>query len=588
VPSDKALRSPEQHGRWLIANLLDWHKREMKVAQWEKFRLLDLEPEELRDDSSAITGLKFVTAHRNDEGNNVFRYAFPIQDVDLRRGSKIFTLDGRDRSVIADISAEEGWVEFLRDVRIEAVHPDAVFSVDLMPYNTIKGSIETIKRIARSILAEGFERRDEFGPAKSLLLNESPLQSRGVLQNENEPVLESACRLVQSIGGGVLSIQGPPGTGKTYTAAHMIIALIKQGKRVGITGTSHKVIRNLVDKVLELSSEKKLNFRCVIRNEDDSNPGVQNIRIINAKNNEDITRQAAKTGAPLIGGTSFFWAREDATNLVDVLFVDEAAQMSLANVIVSSQGARGLVLIGDPQQLEQPLRGSHPEGTDASSLDHVLGSSGTISNDRGLFLGTSYRFHPDICNFTSELFYEGRLHAREGNERQALEGPEPYAGSGLRYVAVEHEGNQNQSNEEAEAIATIFAMLTKGEYAFRDHKGETRLLKPEDVLIVAPYNLQVYKLRKRIPKANVGTVDKFQGQEAPVVIYSLTSSSQSDAPRGMEFLYSLNRLNVATSRAKAMCILVGSPKIFEATCLTPRQIQLANGFCRYLELKKDS
>jgi uncharacterized protein len=191
---------------------------------------------------------------------------------------------------------------------------------------------------------------------------------------------------------------------------------------------------------------------------------------------------------------------------------------------------------------------------------------------------------PDICRFTSELFYEGRLQALPENEKQLLDGPLHYAGSGLRYVSVQHEGNQNQSNEEAEAIATIFATLTKGEYSFVNNKGTSNLLKPEDVLIVAPYNLQVYKLRKRIPKARVGTVDKFQGQEAPVVIYSLTSSSQYDAPRGMEFLYSLNRLNVATSRAKAMCIIVGSEKLLFPSCLTPLQIQLANAFCRYLEI----
>ena len=584
VPADVAERTAEQQGKWLIANMLDWHKRERKVSLWEKFRLLGLETEELREDPAAITGLKFVASHRNEDGDTVFRYAFPVQEVDLRRGSQIFTMDGKERGAISDISADEGWVEFQRDIKIENGYPDIVFSVDLMPPNTIKGSIEAIKRIAYSILADGFERRDEYGPAKALLLNERPLVGSGGIRRDGEPLLESACRVVQEIGGRVLSIQGPPGTGKTFTAAHMIISLIEKGKRVGITATSHKVIRNLVDKVLELSAEKNLNFRCVIRNEDDGKGSVQNIRIVNAKKNEDITRQAQKTGAPLIGGTSFFWARQDAINFVDVLFVDEAAQMSLANVLVASQGARSLVLIGDPQQLEQPLKGSHPEGTDASSLEHVLESAETISDDCGLFLETSYRLHPDICRFTSELFYESRLDSRPENIKQALEGPEPFAGSGLRYVPVTHEGNQNQSNEEAEVIATIFATLTKGEYSFTDHKGQSRLLKPEDVLIVAPYNLQVYKLRKRIPKATVGTVDKFQGQEAPVVIYSLTSSSQYDAPRGMEFLYSLNRLNVATSRAKALCILVGSPKLFEATCLTPRQIQLANAFCRFLEL----
>jgi predicted RecB family nuclease len=586
VPLEAADRTSAQNAYWLIANMLEWHARERKVSLWEKFRLMELDDEELLEDGAAITGLKFEYSHRNEEGDTVFRYSFPAQETDLRRGSAVFTSDGKDKGKISDISGDEGWVEFERDIRTDGIAPTTVISVDLLPFNAIKGSIAAIRKIAESIAADGFERRDHFGPAKSLLLNEGPLFHIRPLKDDTETVLDAACRLVHDLNGRVLSIQGPPGTGKTHTAACMIISLIEKGKRVGITATSHKVIKNLVDKVFELSAERKMSFRCIMRDDDEQNPngGVQNIRLIRARSNEDIERLASRTDASMIGGTSFFWARQNVESLVDVLFVDEAAQMSLANVIASSQGARSLVLIGDPQQLEQPLKGTHPEGTDQSSLDHVLGASETIAADHGLFLDTSFRLSPDICSFTSELFYEGRLHAFPKNEKQALDGPAPFAGSGLRYVPVQHEGNQNQSNEEAEAVATVFATLTKGAYSFINNEGESNLLKPEDVLIVAPYNLQVYKMRKRIPKARIGTVDKFQGQEAPVVIYSLTSSSQHDAPRGMEFLYSLNRLNVATSRAKAMCIIVGSEKLFFPSCSTPRQIQLANAFCRYREI----
>jgi uncharacterized protein len=146
-----------------------------------------------------------------------------------------------------------------------------------------------------------------------------------------------------------------------------------------------------------------------------------------------------------------------------------------------------------------------------------------------------------------------------------------------------HSGNQSASLEEAEAIAAIVSDLVGAKATWTDRKG-THPVTLEDILIIAPYNAQVYEIQRRIPGAKIGTVDKFQGQEAAIAIYSMATSSHTDAPRGMEFLYSPNRLNVATSRAKCVSILVGSPSVFEADCRTPRQMQLANAFCRYLEV----
>jgi superfamily I DNA and/or RNA helicase len=269
---------------------------------------------------------------------------------------------------------------------------------------------------------------------------------------------------------------------------------------------------------------------------------------------------------------------------VDVLFIDEAAQMSLANVLAVSQAAKTIVLLGDPRQLEQPMQGTHPEGTEVSALNHILGIHATIQADRGLFLEETWRLHPDICAFTSELFYEGRLRSRPGLELQNVKSGARVSGAGLRFLPVPHEGNQSASIEEAEAIRDLVAEILSSHANWIDREGVDRPITIEDILITAPYNAQVFELQDRVPGAKIGTVDKFQGQEAPIVIYSMTTSSHADAPRGMEFLYSSNRLNVATSRAKCVCILVGSPQVFEAECRTPRQMQLANAFCRYLEL----
>jgi uncharacterized protein len=213
-----------------------------------------------------------------------------------------------------------------------------------------------------------------------------------------------------------------------------------------------------------------------------------------------------------------------------------------------------------------------------------LGGLQTITPEQGLFLEETWRLHPDICAFTSELFYDGKLRSKPGLEKQKIGEAAGVGSSGLRYWPVEHSGNQNCSPEEAKAVADLVASILSSGAAWTDGNGIDRVVTEQDILIIAPYNAQVAEIHRLLPNARVGTVDKFQGQEAPIAIYSLATSTYADAPRGMEFLYSLNRLNVATSRAKCVSILVASPAVFQAECKTPRQIQLANAFCRYLEL----
>lgn len=382
----------------------------------------------------------------------------------------------------------------------------------------------------------------------------------------------------------MLAIQGPPGSGKTYTGARMICELIRQKKKVGITAVSHKVIRNLLDEVLAAAKIDGLGgVTCVqkVREtpEDDPPCGVT----VTTDNAVALAALGDST-TNVIAGTAWLWSREDAAESVDVLFVDEAGQMSLANVLAVSHAARSLVLLGDPQQLDQPLRGSHPEGAEASALEHLLAGAKTIPPDRGLFLDRTWRLHPKICAFTSEVFYEDRLQSHEGLERQRIEGHHWLGEAGLWFIPVDHEGNQNAAPEEVERVAGIVEGLLQPEVKWFDDKGASRPVRLADILIVAPYNAQVSDLSARLKNARVGTVDKFQGQEAPVVIYSLTTSSPEDAPRGMEFLYSLNRLNVATSRARALVVVVGSPRLLEPECRSPRQMQLANALCRFAEL----
>jgi uncharacterized protein len=279
----------------------------------------------------------------------------------------------------------------------------------------------------------------------------------------------------------------------------------------------------------------------------------------------------------LLAGTAWLFARSELDGQLDYLFVDEAGQVSLADALAVGTAARNVVLLGDPVQLAQVTQGTHPPGTGVSVLEHLLGDAQTIPPDRGLFLERTFRLHPDVAAFVSEAFYEGRLRAAEGCERQGTA-----FGTGVRFLPVEHEGNRRSSVEEAERVRAAIDELLGG--AYTDSRGRTRPLRENDFMVVAPYNAQVAALRQVLPPGvPVGTVDKFQGQEAPVVFFSMASSSGEDVPRNMEFLFSRNRLNVAVSRAKCLAILVASPKLLDIRCRTVEQMRLANALCALVE-----
>jgi uncharacterized protein len=265
--------------------------------------------------------------------------------------------------------------------------------------------------------------------------------------------------------------------------------------------------------------------------------------------------------------------------------VDEAGQVSLANVLASASGARSLVLLGDPQQLDQPIQGAHPPGADRSGLAHLLDDQPTMPHDLGLFLGTTFRLHPDLCDYTSEVFYESKLRPESHLRVQALLGPPPVDGTGPRLLRVVHRGNDNDSVEEADAVARLARSLVEEGASWVDQRGQTHVMGWDQVLIVAAYNAQVSEIKRRLPpEARVGTVDKFQGQEAPISIYSMASSSVEDAPRGMEFLFSEHRLNVATSRARCVALVVLAPSLLSARAHSVEQMRLANALARFAEL----
>lgn len=581
LPAEASDPAHPQHWRWLLAYLVDWHRRENKAAWWEYYRIRELAPEDLLEEPKALADVTFVervgvvrSAKTNrPTGSVIDRYRYPTQENELGRG-KIARRDSSFGDVVR-VDRVGRTLDVKKGPSVVEVHPSELYEDKPIPVSVLQDAV--------TALAERTAGGRENGCAGQLLMRNAPRLLRGTFAaRPGEDVAELALRTVGTLSRSVLAVQGPPGAGKTYIGAQMIRSLVAKGKRVGVTAVSHKVIDNLLCAV---SNQARASGEMVTLghkgySDDNAGEAKADREIVQFDQNDTALGALGAREVNVLGGTAWLWAGGPAENAVDVLFVDEAGQMSLANVLAVSQATDSLVLLGDPQQLEQPQKGSHPDGVDISALEHMLGGAKTMPPERGIFLPETWRLAPAICDFTSRVFYEGKLRPRADLVRQQLLGVREFEGAGIRFVPVAHEGNQNSSVEEVERVDQLVTELLAAA-SWVDRTGQSRRLLAGDIRVVAPYNAQVNRLAERLSSRGiqVGTVDKFQGQEAPVLIYSMATSRPEDAPRGMEFLYSLNRLNVATSRARCAAIVVASPRLLEPECRTPRQMQLANAMC---------
>jgi uncharacterized protein len=568
LPDDPHDVADADRPRWLLAQLLLYHRREEKPVWWAFFDKIGRTSEELQErDSDAIGGLEPAGPPIGSGDSLVSQFRFPPQQHHLGPGSQVFDpASGGPAGTIEALEEEAGTLSLRRGPSLEQVAmPEALIPGG--PYKTPEQQA-ALRRLARSVLADD----ERFGASRSVLVRE-PFPA--ALPQDD---LEAAKRLVAGLGGRHLVIQGPPGTGKTYTGARLIVHLMSLGRRVGVTATSHKAIHNLVAEVEQAARAQGFTFRGLKKGDSYEGPFVTT-----SSNQSQFSEPDEEV--LLLAGTAWLFSREDMAGVVETLFVDEAGQVSLADALALGTCARDLVLLGDPQQLGQVSQGIHPEGAAASALEHLLGDEDTVPADRGLFLSTTWRMHPDVCRFISETSYEGRLHAVTDCARQRIDSP-GLAGTGLRWLPVEHEGNRGSSVEEATRIAAELDLLIGG--TFTDRDGRERRVGWNDVLVVTPYNAQVRCLRARLgPHARIGTVDKFQGQEAPVVFFSMATSSGDDLPRNLEFLFSRNRLNVAVSRAQSLAVLVASPQLLEIRCRTIQQMRMVNALCRFVEQAAD-
>lgn len=577
----------------LLYDLGVFHKREAKPAAWAVFDAAGKQFEDLCEDLDCLAGLRAQGAETPVKSSFERAYKYPFQETKLREGSSaivdmgddgmasvtITALDRRARSVTLKVGKKN--LAALRD------------HVDLLPNFGINS--KPIPEAIHAVIADQCGARANTA-AEDLLSRNRPRLKGGVQLAE---IGEPLGRLIAAVGemdGTVLPVQGPPGTGKTFVTARAILSLVRQGKRVGVSSNSHDAIRNVLMGCIDALEDDDIDLTVqdvTIAHKDKSGAGPL------PEGYHEI-KQTKQSGDPLhgsasiVGGTAWLFAREELEGTFDYLFVDEAGQVSLANALAMTRAASNLVLVGDPRQLPQVIQGSHPHPADLSCLDWIMGDHAVLPTDRGIFLNTTRRMHPEVTEYISQQFYAGTLKAHADTARQAVDvAGLPAAGACL--VPVTHEGRVQESPEEIAAIKAMIDRLLSGTWS--DNTGQTRPIRSSDIIVVAPYNAQVNALSEALTGIKVGTVDRFQGQEAPIALISMTASSAAETKRGLDFLLSRERLNVAISRAKGLSLVFSSPKLAATPCDTVEQMRLVNalaalggnaGDAVFLETRMDS
>lgn len=567
-----------------LAWALEFHRREAKPVFWKMFERLGQTDDELYDDLECIAGCRRtqVEPYKPPRAQlEVYEYQFDTtQEIKGKAGSYyvlgLETEEGKSVSVSIHADATDLEVGAI-GLKSREPLPD---TVTLVPNDFVRP--DPIPQALHAVVAEYDKGNLERSAIVDFLTRAKPRikgHKGGPIVTSGDPDLrmEEVISAVVNLDNSCLTIQGPPGAGKTFTAKKIIARLMQDGAVVGVSSNSHKAINNLLISAAESCADAAIEatFCCTKKTDDE----INELGIVVAKN---ASLADLATPSTTIGTTAWGFSRDDMEGQLDYLFIDEAGQVSIANLIAMSRSAKNIVLLGDQMQLGQPSQATHPAESGLSVLDYLLHDKATIEADEGVFLGTTYRMHPAVNGFISTYIYDGKLQSAPVTESRVVEVPKDYSGvlnkeAGIVFVPVEHQGNTQASDEEVDEICSITNELLTRQFS---DGGKRRKIGWKDILFVAPYNHQVTKLKAALgDNARVGSVDKFQGQEAPIVILSMCASDANESPRGIDFLFDKHRLNVAISRAQSLAIVVASPTLAEVNVGRVAQMKQANLFC---------
>ncbi len=572
-----------------LAWTLEFHRREAKPVFWKLFDRQGSELEELYDDMDCL-----ANCIRTELGafkpkprarNLAYEFSFDI-DQEFKNSAKGYYVvgeyDAKGNPLKVSLDKEHSDIE--NGIIVVTANTELPSLVTLIPDEYVrpdpipKAITDVVSNYEKGIFADTAI-ADFLLKKQPSITNREDLNKAIVFASSPDERIKQIVNVVENLNNSYLPIQGPPGSGKTFTAKHIIAALVKSGKRIGISSNSHKAINNLLAGTAKYCIDNNIQANCFCTKDTGDEIAQNDITVI--KNNQIC--EFAMSGC-VIGTTAWGFSRDDVEDNFDYLFVDEAGQVSVANLIAMSRSAKNLVLMGDQMQLGQPSQGTHPGNSGLSILDYLLHDTPIIPDNMGVFLDTTYRMHSKVNDYISHAIYEGKLKSDVNNDKQLIEVPDSYRGfldqsAGVILIPVEHAGNTQASSEEVDEIKKHAHELLGRKYTNKE--GMDSVITWDDMLFVAPYNHQVSKLKIALgEQAKVGSVDKFQGQEAPIVFFTLCSSDASESARGIDFLFDKHRINVAISRAQAMAIVVGNPNLFNTPVNSLKQMEKVNVLAR--------
>ena len=578
----------------LIFDIIGFYNRENKPS-WREFFVRKLKShEELIDDPECIGNMELNGKPTPDKKSYIYSYKFEDQDFKLKKTKRVIIANNDDieqkdnAGTIVDIDYQKNEVLLRRGVASGILPP--VLSIGPEKPRPNSKLISNTYKFIDSLL----NKEKKYKALISFLEKKIP-EIAGIKSGEkivqSDDFLNEIPKIISNLKNSYIYIQGPPGTGKTYQAANTIIELLKQKKKIGITGLSHKVIHNLLERIEKLSKKKHFAFSGYKRGTLSDEETVFQGDFIKTYEKDPVFMSAIndENTGNIFAGTKFHFASSFYDEKIDYLFIDEAGQVSVADLISIGNVAKNIVLIGDQNQLGQPIKGSHPNESGQSILDYLLEGKDTIPEERGIFLNKTYRLNSKLNNFISSNFYEERLICDESTNKRLItfNKKSKIQDGGIHYIEMKHTNNIQTSTEEFEVIKDIMKEMIGLEF---NDKGKIRKLSVEDFLVISPFNTQVNLLiskleNSKIENPRVGTIDKFQGQEAPITIISMTSSDSDSLPRNKEFFFSRNRLNVAISRAQVASIILFNPNLLDSSPKNLDHIKLMNNFFKILNFK---
>ena len=581
-------KAEDKNIKQIITDLLGFFRREAKPQWREYYDRQYLTNDDLVQDLEAIGDLKIKGTPYAEDRSKVYTYTFDEQDYKLKEGTRVTVFNNSsnpeetETATIVELDQTKQIVKLKKGIKSGLAD-----NISIGP-----GKPRDITKLEASnarFISSYVNKENKFNAIFSIFKKEIP-NIEGIKAGEKliktNNFLEEIPELLLNLNNSYLYIQGPPGTGKTYQAGNAIIELIKAGKKVGITANSHKVIHNVIDRVEKWAEEKGISFRGLKAGRPDDPETTYSSAHVKTSNKDLDFINGLKENILLFAGTKYHLSSGYYQEKLDYIFIDEAGQLSLADLIIIGSTAKNIVLIGDQNQLGQPIKGTHPGISGISILDFLLEGQDTIPENKGVFLNKTFRLHPKINEFTSDNFYESRLIFDESTEKRKIDFNKKgmVIREGITYLPMDHKDNGQKAEEEGEVIIKLLKEIIGRD--FTDINNKTRKLTIEDILVISPYNAQVNYLLSILPEgARAGTIDKFQGQEAAINIISMVTSDADSIPRNKEFLFDRNRLNVAISRAQCASIILFNPALLDLYPTTYEQIKLLNNFYKILNYK---